>query len=194
MELIERIQDRLDYLGWSWADLARAMGMIEQRVNNWRTRGIPARELRNVEFALMLPRYSLEVTNVQQTAKVAVTAIRRARLKQWFANRTLPEKEKSYLSQLIGGKTSFGEKAARRLEKDYGMPDGHLDRPLNQPGVESELPGIHAQQKVATSVPFYAELAESWAYLLPHEQSELLADIKRRAEHNKAVLEHYSKS
>lgn len=53
--------------------------------------------------------------------------IRRQKLREWFANKTLPEKEKSYLSQLIGGKASFGEKAARRLEKDYGMPELYLD-------------------------------------------------------------------
>lgn len=43
-ELIERIQGRLDSLFWGWADLARAMGMTEKRLNNWRTRGVPARE------------------------------------------------------------------------------------------------------------------------------------------------------
>ncbi len=54
--------------------------------------------------------------------------IRRAQLKAWFADRSLPEREKSYISQLISGKASFGEKAARRLENDYGMPDRYLDQ------------------------------------------------------------------
>ncbi|MDR5020526.1 S24 family peptidase [Yersinia rochesterensis] len=59
--------------------------------------------------------------------------IRRLRLKEWFADKPLPEKEKSYLSQLITGKsTSFGEKAARRLESTYGMPSGHLDLAVAQ--------------------------------------------------------------
>lgn len=53
--------------------------------------------------------------------------IRRKKLETWFTGKTLPEKEKSYLSQLINGKSSFGEKAARRLEKTYGMPDLYLD-------------------------------------------------------------------
>ncbi|GEC68949.1 MULTISPECIES: hypothetical protein [Raoultella] len=53
--------------------------------------------------------------------------IRRKRLKEWFSEKSLPEKEKSYLSQLINGRSSFGERAARRLEKDYGMPAGYLD-------------------------------------------------------------------
>lgn len=52
---------------------------------------------------------------------------RRNQLKRWFANRPVPEREKSYISQLMSGKASFGEKAARRIERDYGMSDGHLD-------------------------------------------------------------------
>lgn len=56
-----------------------------------------------------------------------IADIRRERLRLWFANRTLPEKEKSYLSQLMTGKASFGERAARRLERDYGMGAGFLD-------------------------------------------------------------------
>lgn len=52
---------------------------------------------------------------------------RRDRLKAWFSSRSIPEREKSYISQLINGKASFGEKAARRLERDYGMPELYLD-------------------------------------------------------------------
>lgn len=55
-----------------------------------------------------------------------ISEIRRERPRQWLANRTLPEKEKSYLSQLTSGKASFGERAARRLERDYGMGNGYL--------------------------------------------------------------------
>ncbi|WP_186276365.1 S24 family peptidase [Burkholderia gladioli] len=56
---------------------------------------------------------------------------RRARLRQWFEKKTLPPAEKSYLSQLMGGKASFGERAARRLERDYGMDTGYLDLPVD---------------------------------------------------------------
>lgn len=59
-----------------------------------------------------------------------ISEIRRERLRQWFADRSVPEKEKSYLSQLMGGKASFGERAARRLERDYGMGDKYLDTPI----------------------------------------------------------------
>lgn len=54
--------------------------------------------------------------------------LRSRNLKKWFLNKTIPQKEKSYISQLISGKASFGEKSARRLESDYGMPLCYLDK------------------------------------------------------------------
>lgn len=56
-----------------------------------------------------------------------ITETRRLRLKEWFSSRSIPASEKSYISQLINGKASFGEKAARRLEETYGMNPGYLD-------------------------------------------------------------------
>lgn len=56
-----------------------------------------------------------------------IVDIRRKRLKEWFSDKPIPPKEKSFLSQLMNGKSSFGEKAARRIERDYGMPEGSLD-------------------------------------------------------------------
>jgi SOS-response transcriptional repressor LexA len=53
---------------------------------------------------------------------------RRKRLAEWFSNRPRPEDEKSYLSQLINAKASFGEKAARRIERKYNMPENYLDQ------------------------------------------------------------------
>ncbi|MFV8852446.1 S24 family peptidase [Serratia fonticola] len=52
---------------------------------------------------------------------------RRNSLRKWFADKPIPPKEKSFISQLMGGKASFGEKAARRIERDYAMPAGYLD-------------------------------------------------------------------
>lgn len=52
---------------------------------------------------------------------------RRAQLRKWVERNGTPPKEKSYFSQLVSGSSSFGEKAARRLEKTYGMGDGWLD-------------------------------------------------------------------
>ncbi len=58
-----------------------------------------------------------------------IKEIRQQRLKEWFENRTVPREESSYISQLIGGRASFGEKAARRLEGTYDMPEMYLDEP-----------------------------------------------------------------
>ena len=56
-----------------------------------------------------------------------LVANRRSRLRKFFADKSIPEKEKSYFSQLLSGKASFGERAARRIERDYGMTAGYLD-------------------------------------------------------------------
>lgn len=66
----------------------------------------------------------------EQAQAIDVVAIRRARLKEWFAGRTLPVDRKSYLSALINGKAAFGDKAARGLERFYRMPKGQLDGPF----------------------------------------------------------------
>lgn len=56
-----------------------------------------------------------------------IIEIRRANLRRWVAENGTPAKEKSLFSQLksLG---SFGEKVARRLEDQYKMGDGFLDR------------------------------------------------------------------
>lgn len=55
---------------------------------------------------------------------------RRLNLQAHFADGAMPKEERSYLSQLMSGKAQFGERAARRIEKDYGMEEGALDRPF----------------------------------------------------------------
>lgn len=84
--------------------------------------------------------------------------IRRLRLKEWFSSRSIPEREKSYLSQLMGGKTSFGERAARRLEGDYGMSPGYLDTPLDNEPVPSQAPLTEQQQRL---INLFERLPES---------------------------------
>ena len=56
-----------------------------------------------------------------------IKQIRRENLAEWYKDKPLPVNEKSYISQIITGKSGLGEKAARRLERDYGMPHGYLD-------------------------------------------------------------------
>ncbi|GHA66006.1 repressor [Formosimonas limnophila] len=64
--------------------------------------------------------------------KDKIVALRRQRLKEWFSEKAVPADEKSFVSQLISGKSSFGEKAARRLEEKFGMPNGHLANPTQE--------------------------------------------------------------
>lgn len=84
--------------------------------------------------------------------------IRRLRLKEWFSSRSIPEREKSYLSQLMGGKTSFGERAARRLEGDYGMAPGYLDTPPDDEPTPSQAPLTEQQQRL---ISLFERLPES---------------------------------
>lgn len=66
--------------------------------------------------------------------------IRRRRLRLWLTGRTAPAKEKSYFSQLLKDGNSFGERAARRLERDYGMGANYLDQPLALGEAEASSP------------------------------------------------------
>ncbi len=61
--------------------------------------------------------------------KISIADLRRQNLKAWLEKNTVPQKEKSYFSQLANGAASFGEKAARRLETQYQMGIGFLDTP-----------------------------------------------------------------
>lgn len=66
--------------------------------------------------------------------------IRRSNLRRWTDAHGVPSKEKSYFSQLMSG-ASFGERAARRLEADYGMGDRYLDQPtsISDPAVDAPV-------------------------------------------------------
>ncbi|KNY09505.1 hypothetical protein AKG08_17310 [Achromobacter piechaudii] len=57
--------------------------------------------------------------------------IRRANLRAWVQQNGAPSREKSYFSQVLSGTAPIGERAARRLERDYRMGEGFLDTPLN---------------------------------------------------------------
>jgi phage repressor protein C with HTH and peptisase S24 domain len=58
---------------------------------------------------------------------VDIQEIRRQNLRKWLGDNPAPAKEKSYFSQLLTGAASFGEKAARRIERDYGIAPNNLD-------------------------------------------------------------------
>lgn len=88
-----------------------------------------------------------------------IREIRRQRLKEWFSNRPLPKREVSYISQLINGKSSFGEKAATRIENDYGMPQGYLSQPLNDQDGPPSIEVSNAQE--AKLLSLFREMPES---------------------------------
>ncbi len=87
----------------------------------------------------------LDFTN--QNAYMEMKEIRRQRLKEWFSDRSVPEAEKSYLSQLMNAKASFGERAARRLEVTYHMPQGYLDRPFDDSSGAKLLNRLDSRQE-----------------------------------------------
>ncbi|WP_250518623.1 hypothetical protein [Caballeronia sp. ATUFL_M1_KS5A] len=62
---------------------------------------------------------------------------RRANLAEWLKTHSVPQREKSLFSQLKGG-ASFGERLARRLESDYSMGEGFLDRQSNTNSAKRE--------------------------------------------------------
>jgi len=61
-----------------------------------------------------------------------IVEIRRENLRRWVAEHGTPPKEKSLFSQLKSN-GSFGERVARRLEGQYKMGAGYLDRPPGEP-------------------------------------------------------------
>ncbi|WP_407078475.1 hypothetical protein [Xenorhabdus bovienii] len=107
--------------------------------------------------------------------------IRQQRLRDWFSGKNLPEKEKSYLSQLMNGKASFGEKAARRLERDYRMPDGYLDTDTNN----SEL----GDQLQITLTPRQKILLELFDELPNSEADDLIKNLEEKKRHYDSLLE-----
>jgi SOS-response transcriptional repressor LexA len=60
-----------------------------------------------------------------------ITETRRENLRRWVVENGTPAKERSLFSQLKAN-GSFGERVARRLEADYRMGDGYLDRPIGE--------------------------------------------------------------
>lgn len=72
----------------------------------------------------------IKSTNIvgESNAQEKIKQFRINRLNQWIENH--PEMKlgyRPYISQLRNGKATFGDRAARNLEQQYGMPDGYLD-------------------------------------------------------------------
>jgi|SRR3569833_34253 len=65
--------------------------------------------------------------NIEDHPDRVLMTVRQSKLKEWFDGKPMPRKEKGYLGQLLLGKEVFGSHAARRIEREYGMPSGYLD-------------------------------------------------------------------
>ncbi|EDF8717957.1 hypothetical protein GYD59_001948 [Salmonella enterica] len=115
--------------------------------------------------------------------------IRQKRLKEWFADKKLPPKDASFISQVIGGKF-IGERAARRLENDHGMPALYLDTPFENDVDGLTLPREKENGDGAAYTGGYAEKlkrAEGMLLSLPDDDAEeilgdFLSALKSRTE------------
>lgn len=58
--------------------------------------------------------------------EMSISEVRLKNLEKWFEGEVIPQKDRSFISQLRKG-AAFGERAARRFERDYGMPEYYLD-------------------------------------------------------------------
>lgn len=89
------------------------------------------------------------------------------------------EVDPTYVSQLLTGHRSFGEKAARRMEQRCGWPAGYLDdadadeRPTSV--------SLSAQQ---------AELLRTWQHLTDKQRAALLEQIQAEAASNIEIAQH----
>jgi hypothetical protein len=103
--------------------------------------------------------------------------IRRANLRKWMEHNGVPPEERSYFGQLTGGSTSFGEKAARRLEREYNMGDGYLDRPL------SEVP-----EAAAPAAPAVESTEPTYLARVTLEEMELLTAFRGKTPRGRQVI------
>lgn len=80
-----------------------------------------------------------------------IVEIRRENLRRWIAEHGTPAKEKSLFSQLKSN-GSFGERVARRLEEQYKMGPGYLDR-LPERREAGEAGAVNEPQAIYELVP-----------------------------------------
>lgn len=114
--------------------------------------------------------------------------IRRGNLLAWLKTHSVPQKEKSLFSQLKGG-ASFGERLARRLESDYAMGEGFLDRTsnTNSPNKEGKQPLSSEAEQLISWIRRLDGLSDKAPEIFGH-----IADILALA--HKGALTHNSRA
>ncbi|ECF2938630.1 hypothetical protein E1L19_01050 [Salmonella enterica subsp. enterica] len=122
-----------------------------------------------------------------------IREIRQKRLKEWFADKKLPPKDASFISQVIGGKF-IGEKAARRLERDHCIPEFHLDKPFDDDNSSSFDPANLKQtsHEMSEKLVRVQELLNT----LPDAEAALLVDkffaqVKERTDYYEQRFQEY---
>ncbi|ELJ9990414.1 hypothetical protein VBR58_000810 [Citrobacter freundii] len=120
--------------------------------------------------------------------------IRQKRLKEWFADKKLPPKDASFISQVIGGKF-IGERAARRLENDHGMPALYLDQPYNGEESEEKTKPDETQHTEHGAARYDYRLSKALSLLnsLPDDESDAFLDqfLSRLIERNEYYEERF---
>jgi len=120
--------------------------------------------------------------------------IRQKRLKEWFADKKLPPKDASFISQVIGGKF-IGERAARRLENDHGMPALYLDQPYNGEESEEKNKPDETQHTEHGAARYDDRLSKALSLLnsLPDDESDAFLDqfLSRLIERNEYYEERF---
>ena len=109
---------------------------------------------------------------------------RRARLQSWITKHCNDNasafardvnKNQSYIADLLRGKKSFGEKAARDLEIRAKMPDGYLDSDSDDGDPRLMYHGILLTRAAAL-------LAAEWEKLDLVDRIELEEEVRRRVQ------------
>lgn len=107
--------------------------------------------------------------------RMDITETRRANLRRWVAINGTPRKEKSFFSQLKGT-ASFGERVARRLEEQYAMGNGFLDRPVDA-SVEpiAVVPQKPKEARLILAYEDEEQLLDDYRHADPRGQREIRA-------------------
>ena len=101
---------------------------------------------------------------------MSIQDTRRANLRAWVQQHGAPTKEKSYFSQILSGTSPIGERAARRLERDYRMGEGFLDA---ENSGAAEVVSLPTPAPTISSWPF-ASIPENEVRALPASQLSAL--------------------
>lgn len=140
----------------------------------------------------------------RSNAPMNATEIRRQRLRELLSERFADnasdlaravKKQQSYISELLKGKRSFGERVARDIERKVGVTPGWLDyRPqrlcaltgygegsIAHPSSDSQSGGQHQQQAARPLTADEQALLDAYRLLEPADREGLVAPLLEKA-------------